>query len=456
MNAFVSINPFTEQQLASYDFITDDQLEEVLCKADDAQTKWRHTSFEYRAGLFKKLAELIKQNVDTLAELATLEMGKTLAEGKAEVLKCARGCEFYADHAEQLLKPQITIIENDKKVHVTYEPMGVVLGIFPWNFPYWQIVRSAAPVVISGNTMLVKPSPNVPQCALALQELFEQAGFPDGVIQTVFADTKQIANIIADKRIKACTLTGSEKAGSTVASAAASHIKKSVLELGGSDPFIVLDDADIDLAASMAITARFQNNGQSCIAAKRFILHKEIADEFLNKITAAVSKLHLGNPLEANTNIGPLARKDLMQKLVSQVDESIKKGTRILYTKKEMPAQGFFYPPTILIDIPKNSAAYCEELFGPVLSVFIVNNDSEAVHLANDTSFGLGSSIWTKNLERAKIIGSQIQSGNVFVNNIVKSDPRFPFGGVKSSGYGRELGEQGLKEFCNVKTMMFN
>ena len=454
MTTFVSVNPYTEQQFAEYPTLTEEQIEIVLSDADEAQKQWRNTSHQHRSELFLTLASLIKQNVDQLAALATLEMGKTFAEGKAEVLKCARGCEFYAGHAEKLLQPQITTIENGKEVHVMYEPMGTVLGIFPWNFPYWQIVRSATPVLIAGNAMLVKPAPNVPQCALALQKLFDEAGFPEGIIRTIFVDEKQIEQIIADNRINACTLTGSEKAGSIVASTAARHIKKSVLELGGSDPFIVMEDADVDLAMASAVTARFQNNGQSCIAAKRFILHAKIADEFLQKLINAVGKLKMGDPIEASTNIGPLARKDLKDKLASQVDESVKQGAKILFQQTEIPEHGFFYPPTILTDIPKQSPAYNEEIFGTVLSVFVVDDEDQAIRVANDTRFGLGASVWTKNIKRAKFLALYMQSGNVFVNSMVKSDPGFPFGGVKKSGFGRELGENGLKEFCNIKVMM--
>lgn len=454
MKSFTSINPYTEKELTAYETVSDTQLEDILAHADTAQRKWKKVPVEERAALFNKLAELIKQHVDRLAGLATLEMGKTFAEGKAEVLKCARGCEYYAAHAARFLQPEITAIENNREVHVLHEAMGVVLGIFPWNFPYWQIVRSATPVVIAGNAMLVKPAPSVPQCALALQELFDQAGFPAGVIQTVFANEAQISHIIADPRIRACTLTGSEKAGSIVASAAAKHIKKSVLELGGSDPFIVLDDADLDLVMGSAITARFQNNGQSCIAAKRYIVSKNIADAFLERLVKEVSKLKMGDPRDASVNIGPLARKDLKEKLEEQVQQTLAKGAKLLYAQQDIPSQGFFYPPTILAEIPEDSPGYQEELFGPVLSLYIVNSDEEAVHLANDTSFGLGASVWSADIQRAKNLAAEIQSGNVFVNNMVKSDPRFPFGGVKSSGFGRELGEYGLREFCNIKTMM--
>jgi len=455
MSSFVSVNPFTEKQLATFPILSNKQIESVLEKADAAQKKWKIVGVNDRARLFLKLAEIIKQNAEQLAALATVEMGKPFAEGKAEVLKCARGCEYYAGHAAHILQTQISKIENEKEVQIVFEPMGIVLGIFPWNFPYWQIIRSATPVVIAGNAMLVKPSPNTPQCALAMQRIIDEAGFPEGVIQTIFVDENQIENIISDKRIKACTLTGSEKAGSIVASTAAKHIKKAVLELGGSDPFLVLDDANIDKAVDGAIIGRFQNNGQSCIAAKRFILHQKVANEFIEKLTKKVSVLKVGDPIKTEVNIGPLARKDLLEKLKKQVDDSLKSGAKIIFQQKEIPATGFFYPPTILSEIPENSPAYSEELFGPVLSVFIANDENEMINIANDTSFGLGSSVWTTNIEHGKKLASEIESGNVFINAVVKSDPRFPFGGVKHSGFGRELGEYGLKEFCNIKTIQF-
>ncbi|MFI5221105.1 MAG: NAD-dependent succinate-semialdehyde dehydrogenase [Bacteroidia bacterium] len=455
MNLFLSINPFTEKQFASFETISDKRLDEVLEITYQAQKSWKNIPVSGRAKLFLNLAVLLKKNVSKLAEIATLEMGKTLVEAKAEVMKCAACCEFYAANAERFLEAEITKTADGKGVHLIYEPLGIVLGIFPWNFPYWQIARSVVPVVIGGNAMLIKPAPNVPQCSMALQNIFVEAGFPVGVVQTIFATEGQVEKIIADDRIHACTLTGSEKAGSLVASNAAKQIKKSVLELGGSDPFIVLDDADLDLAISNAITSRFQNNGQSCIGAKRFILHEKIAGEFLEKLITGTANLKMGDPMESYTNIGPLARKDLLEKLRTQVDDSVKQGAKILFQQKENTSKGFFYPPTILTDIPKSSPAYREELFGPVISIFVFSEIADAIRVANDTSFGLGAAIWTKNLESGKAIASQLQCGTVFINGMVKSDPAFGFGGVKRSGYGRELGSQGLREFCNLKVLRF-
>lgn len=450
---FESINPFTEEKLAQFDFISDEALTIALSKADEAQKQWRKVNVSARVAFFNKLAELIKEKHEELALLATLEMGKPLAEAKLEVLKCARGCEYYAANASALLQPKISVAETGKTVHQLYEPLGVVMGVFPWNFPYWQILRSAIPIVISGNAILVKPAPNVPQCSLAIQQIIDECGLPNGLIQVVFATEQQVANCLADPRIKAATLTGSDKAGSAVASTAAKYIKKSVLELGGSDPFIVMDDADLDETLKQAITARFQNNGQSCIAAKRFILHEKIADEFLAKLTVKVANLNCGNPMDEATNIGPLARKDLRDKLSEQVAQSVNNGAVIHYQQTNFPDNGYFYPPTILTHINPNCDAYYQELFGPVVSVYVVKDDAAAINLANATEYGLGASVWSKSLDRAIAIANEVESGQVFINEMVKSQPSHPFGGVKKSGFGRELGEYGLHEFCNIKTL---
>jgi succinate-semialdehyde dehydrogenase/glutarate-semialdehyde dehydrogenase len=453
MSAFKSVNPFTSETLATFPLADNAATEQLLAAADTAQKVWKKVSFAERAKRMLHLGKLITDNHEKLAFIATQEMGKTLTEAKLEVLKCVTACEYYAAHAEQFLAPQTTKHTDGRNVTLVHEPLGVVLGVFPWNFPYWQIIRSAVPVVMGGNTMLVKPAPNTPQCALALQELFDEAGLGNGIIHTIFINEEQIAALIADSRIKACTLTGSEKAGSAVASQAAKHIKKSVLELGGSDPFIVLADADLNLVMENAVSARFQNNGQSCIASKRYIIHKDVAEAFTSQLVNAVSKLKMGDPAEAGTHIGPVARIDLKEKLEFQVSESVKAGAKILYQAKNTPVIGCFYPPTILHVIPKSSIAYREELFGPVLSLFVVNSDEEAIALANDTEFGLGASIWTANLDKAAGLALQIESGQVFVNAVTRSNTAFPFGGIKKSGYGREMGELGIKEFCAIKSI---
>jgi succinate-semialdehyde dehydrogenase / glutarate-semialdehyde dehydrogenase len=453
MQYYTSFNPYTLKQLAQYPMATARETKEIIGEADKAQRIWKHRAVKQRSAFILQLAAQIKQHHEELALLATLEMGKTLAESRLEVLKCITACEYYAANAANILAPVTTMHTDGRQVTTLLEPLGVVLGVFPWNFPYWQIIRSAIPVVIGGNTMIVKPAPNTPQCALALQALFTQCGLGDGVIQTLFAGTEQIAEVIADPRIKACTLTGSEKAGSAVASMAAHHIKKSVLELGGSDPFIVLDDADLDLVMTHAVSARFQNNGQSCIASKRYIVHQHIEAEFTQRLIAAVSKLKMGDPLLADTNIGPLARPDLKQKLGLQVAQSVQEGAHLIFQMCSPETGDCFYPPTILSHIPKNSVAYKEELFGPVLALYVVQSVDEAVALANDTEFGLGASIWTKDIERAQKIALEIEAGQVFINAVTRSNTAFPFGGIKKSGFGREMGELGLKEFCSVKTV---
>jgi succinate-semialdehyde dehydrogenase/glutarate-semialdehyde dehydrogenase len=450
---FASVNPYTEETLATYDFISDNVLWQQVEQAHKAQKNWRKVDISKRVQFIQRLAQLLKDQHEELALLATLEMGKPFAEAKLEVLKCARGCEYYAANAEAILSPKSSIAETGKTVTINYEPLGVILGVFPWNFPYWQILRSAIPTILAGNTMLVKPAPNVPQCSLAIQQLINACGIPQGVLQITFANQQQVAQILADNRIKAATLTGSEKAGSAVASMAAKHIKKSVLELGGSDPFIVLDDADLTATLNQAIVARFQNNGQSCIAAKRFILHRSIAQDFLQQLQQKVAELICGNPQESSTQIGPLARLDLKEKLTQQVDTTLTQGATLFYQQADIPKTGYFYPPTILTNIPSQSVAYREELFGPVISVFVVDTDEEAIFIANDTDFGLGASVWSKDVNRALAIANEIESGQVFINEMVKSQPGNPFGGVKKSGYGRELGEYGLYEFCNIKAI---
>ncbi|MES2779049.1 MAG: NAD-dependent succinate-semialdehyde dehydrogenase [Bacteroidota bacterium] len=452
MHYFTSFNPYTLTELAQYPIATAAEIEQLISYADDAQKSWKKTTILHRATLILRLAKLIETHHEELAKIATLEMGKTLTESKLEVLKCITACEYYAAHTERILEPEITQHTDGREVTTLLEPMGVVMGIFPWNFPYWQIIRSAIPVIMGGNTMIVKPAPNTPQCALALQELFDKSEL-NGIVQTLFANEAQIASMIGDARIKATTLTGSEKAGSAVASAAAMHIKKSVLELGGSDPFIVLKDADLDLVMDNAVSARFQNNGQSCIASKRYIIHKDIATVFTQRLIAAVSKLKMGDPLLPEIHIGPMARADLKEKLAKQVQQTIEEGAQLLFQGEVTEPTGCFYPPTILSSIPKGSVAYREELFGPVLALYIVQSDEEAIALANDTEFGLGASIWTQNIEKAKELARLIESGQVFVNAVTRSNTAFPFGGVKKSGFGREMGIQGLKEFCTIKTI---
>lgn len=453
MKNFKSINPFTEEVIGNYDFISNENLIVAVGNATAAFGFWRKTTFADRAKCVLKLSELLKENAEELALIASTEMGKLKSEAKAEVLKSVRLCEYYASRSADILQSKLSQSETGAMVEIKYEPLGVVLGIFPWNFPYWQVLRSAIPIIMCGNCVLIKPAPNVPQSSLALQNLLIQSGFDNGVIQTIFASETQIETLINDSRIAATTLTGSEKAGAAVASLSAKNIKKSVLELGGSDPFIILPDADLEQALTNAMMARFQNNGQSCVSAKRFIVHENIAEEFLKGLIERIEKLVIGNPLNENVAIGPLARKDLQELLQNQVNDTLNAGATILHQTKNIPSTGFFFAPTILGNIPKTARAFTEELFGPVISFYTFNEIAEAIALANATSYGLGASIWSKDIMQAKQIANNIESGMIYINQIVKSDARFPFGGIKKSGFGRELGEFGLREFCNVKTI---
>ncbi|MFA9212880.1 MAG: NAD-dependent succinate-semialdehyde dehydrogenase [Candidatus Methylacidiphilales bacterium] len=453
MKNFKSINPFTEEVIGNYAFISNENLNVALGNAAAIFGFWRKTTFADRAKCVLKLSELLKENADELALIASTEMGKLKTEAKAEILKSVRLCEYYATRSADILQSKLSQSETGAMVEIKYEPLGVVLGIFPWNFPYWQVLRSAIPIIMSGNCILIKPAPNVPQSSLALQNLLNQCGFENGVIQTIFASETQIETLINDSRIAATTLTGSEKAGADVASLSAKNIKKSVLELGGSDPFIVMPDADLEQTLNGAMQARFQNNGQSCVSAKRFIIHKSIADDFLNGLIEKIENLVIGDPINENVAIGPLARKDLQELLNSQVNDTLNAGATLLHQTKNIPSKGFFYPPTILGNIPKTARAYTEELFGPVISFYTFTEIEEAIALANATSYGLGASIWSKDIMQAKQIANNIESGMIYINQIVKSDARFPFGGIKKSGFGRELGEFGLREFCNVKTI---
>jgi succinate-semialdehyde dehydrogenase/glutarate-semialdehyde dehydrogenase len=450
---FESHNPYTETVLSSYEFEDAASLINKIENAQKAFESWKKSSFVERAALFLQLKALLEQHAERLGKLAAEEMGKLAIHASAEVLKSASLCSYYAANAQQILATTIEKADELIDVHISHEPLGIILGVFPWNFPYWQILRSALPTVMSGNVMLVKPAPNVPRCSLALQELIDEAGFPKGVIQTVFASNEQVGELLKNTNIKAVSLTGSERAGSMVAALAASQIKPSVLELGGSDPLIILNDAPLDEIIDQVVFSRFQNNGQSCVAAKRFLVQTELKEKFEQLLIQKVSALKLGNPLEKGIDIGPLARKDLKELLTQQVENSLASGASILYQQNQIPAKGWFFPPTVLINVPKATVAYEEELFGPVVSIFYFEKDEEAISIANDTRFGLGASIYSKNQKRAMAMAAAIESGMVYINTIVKSDVRYPFGGIKSSGYGRELGPQGLKAFTQTKTI---
>jgi succinate-semialdehyde dehydrogenase/glutarate-semialdehyde dehydrogenase len=397
-------------------------------------------------------AQLLEQEKERLARIITLEMGKLLRAGIEEVTKCARGCRFYAENAERFLSKQ-AIPTDAAQSHVRYEPIGPVLAIMPWNFPFWQVFRFAAPGLMAGNVGLLKHAANVPQCALAIEDIFLRAGFEEGVFQTLLIETEQTRSLIDDSRVKAVTLTGSERAGSEVASAAARQIKKSVLELGGNDAFIVMPGADLEAAVTTGVTARTINAGQSCIAAKRFILSDRIYDRFVREFVERMRSLKIGDPLDAATEIGPLATEAILRGVDQQVQDSIAAGAKLLTGGKRVARAGFFYEPTVLTDIPRDSPACREEIFGPVASFFRASDGAEAIKIANNSSFGLGASAWTNDPTEQQRFTSELEAGMVFINSMVASDPRLPFGGAKRSGYGRELGAEGIREFVNIKTV---
>ena len=400
----------------------------------------------------QKAATILDAECRELGRLMTLEMGKPIGAAIAEAEKCATACRYYAENAEHFLADQPVKMEGGKS-WVAFQPIGVVLAIMPWNFPFWQVFRFAVPSLMAGNVGVLKHASNVPQCALAIEDVFRRAGFADGVFQTLLIGSDMVEGIIADKRIAAVTLTGSEGAGRSVARAAGTNLKKSVVELGGSDPFVVMPSADLEQAVSTAVTARMLNNGQSCIAAKRFIIHEKIYDEFLKKFVAGVSAIRIGDPMDEKTQLGPLATGTIRDQLDEQVKTSVAAGARLATGGKKLEGEGFFYAPTVLTDIPPHAPAAREELFGPVASVFRARDLSDAIRLANGTSFGLGASAWTRDAAERDRFVTEIESGLLFINGMVASDPRLPFGGVKNSGFGRELGEFGIREFVNIKSV---
>ena len=450
--AIASINPATGEKLKDFSPFDDAEIEKRLSRADKAFRKYRQTTFSDRSVLLEAVAELLFQEKQKFAQIITLEMGKIFRASVEEIEKCARGCRFYAENGERFLEDEPAQTDAAQS-YVQYQPLGPVLAIMPWNFPFWQVFRFAAPALLAGNVGLLKHASNVPQCALAIEEIFCRAGFDDGVFQTLLIEPEQVEKLIVDPRVKAVTLTGSEKAGSAVASTAAREIKKSVLELGGSDAFIVMPSADFESALSTAVKARTINAGQSCIAAKRFMIADEIYDEFVNQFVARMRALKVGDPMDEATEIGPLATEQILQGVHDQVQKTIAAGAKLLTGGNRIHGPGFFYEPTVVIDVPKESPAYREEVFGPVAAVFRVRDVADAIGQANDTSFGLGASAWTNEPEEQKLFVSELDSGMVFINAMVASDPRLPFGGVKRSGFGRELGAAGIREFTNTKTI---
>src|SRR5213080_1532606 len=450
--AMASINTATGELSNRFDSHTDGEIESALDRAVSAFEKYRASSFAERAVKLRHAAGMLEKDREHLARLITTEMGKLLRGSIDEIEKCARGCRFYAEHGEKFLSEQIVSSDSGRS-YVRSEPLGAVLAIMPWNFPFWQVFRFAAPALMAGNVGILKHAANVPQCALAIEQLFCRAGFEEGIFQTLLIESDQVEKVIVDPRIKAVTLTGSERAGSVVGSVAAREIKKSVLELGGSDPFIVMPSADFGLAVSTAVKARTINTGQSCIAAKRFFIADKIYDNFLNKFVEQMRSLKVGDPLDEATEIGPLATEQIRKGVDEQVQKSIAAGAKLLTGGNRIAGPGFFYEPTVLVDVPKDSPAFREEVFGPVAAVFRVHDAEEAIGLANDHRYGLAASAWTNDPIEQELFASELESGMVFINAMSASDPRLPFGGVKRSGFGRELGAAGIREFMNAKTI---
>jgi len=451
--AIATINPATGQLVKSFEPLTSAQIEAKLQLAAATFPAFRKLTFAERAVMMNQAAAILESDKEDLGRLMTLEMGKTFRSAVDEAVKCAWACRYYADNAERFLADE-EVATNAKRSYVKYQPMGVILAIMPWNFPFWQVFRFIAPGLMAGNVGLLKHASNVPQCALKIEEILKRAGFPEGAFQTLLIGAKQVDAILSDSRVAAATLTGSEGAGVEVGVSAARRIKKVVLELGGSDPFIVMPSADVDLAADTAVKARVINNGQSCIAAKRFIVAENIADQFESAFVAKMKALKVGDPMDAATELGPLATADAVTSLQADVDATVKAGARVLTGGKPVDGPGSFYAPTVLTDIPKDSPGYKEELFGPVASIFRVHDTDEAIRLANDSRFGLGASAWTNDAAERDRFANEIDAGMVFINKMVVSDPRMPFGGVKWSGHGRELGGvHGIREFTNIKTV---
>jgi succinate-semialdehyde dehydrogenase / glutarate-semialdehyde dehydrogenase len=447
-----SINPATGETLRTFPSLDEAEIENRLARADAAYRAYRRTSFADRARWLTACAGILETERDALGRIMTLEMGKPIAAARAEAAKCATACRYYVEHGEQLLADE-PVDAGAGRAFLRYQPIGPVLAVMPWNFPFWQVFRFAAPALMAGNVGLLKHASNVPQCALAIEDVIRRAGFPDDVFQTLLIGSSQVGRVLDDPRVKAASLTGSEAAGAQVAGQAGKQIKKTVLELGGSDPFVVMPSADLRRAATVAAEARTVNNGQSCIAAKRFIVDARIAGEFERRFVAAMEALRVGDPMDETTQIGPLATPDILEGLDEQVRRSVELGARVLTGGHRLDRPGNYYAPTVLSDVPPQSPAYREELFGPVAVLLRADGIGDAIRLANDTDFGLGASAWTNDPAEQQTFIEEIESGMVFLNGMVASDARLPFGGVKRSGYGRELGAYGIREFQNVKTV---
>jgi succinate-semialdehyde dehydrogenase / glutarate-semialdehyde dehydrogenase len=450
--AIATINPATGEVIKTFQPLSEFEIEKKVQLAVSAFKADRKTPFAVRAQRMRKASAILERDKDKFAHLMTLEMGKPYKAAVAEAVKCTTACNFYAENAEKIMADEV-VETGAKKSFIRYLPIGPVLAVMPWNFPFWQVIRFAAPALMAGNVGLLKHASNVPQCALAIEQIFLEAGFPEGVFQTLLIGSGQVDALLNDPRIVAATLTGSEQAGIQVGVGAAKRIKKVVLELGGSDPFIVMPSADLDAAVTTAVQARIQNNGQSCIAAKRFIVAESVADEFERRFVAKMESLQIGDPFDEKTELGPLSTADAVKDLDADVQKSVKAGAKVLTGGHPLQRPGNYYAPTVLTNIPKNSPAYGEEFFGPVASIFRVKDQDEAIRIANDVRFGLGASVWTNDEKERERFINEIEAGMVFVNKMVASDPRIPFGGVKASGHGRELSAMGMREFLNAKTV---
>jgi len=450
--AIATINPATGELIKTFEPLSSPEIEQKLQLAASAFRVHRRTSFGDRSAKMMRAAEILEKEKDECARLMTLEMGKPIKAAVAEALKCATGCRYYAENAERFLADEV-VETGAKRSFIRYLPIGPILAVMPWNFPFWQVFRFAAPALMAGNVGLLKHASNVPQCALKIEEIIRRAGFAEGMFQTLLIGSGPVDGILNDPRVAAATLTGSEQAGIQVGISAAKRIKKVVLELGGSDPFIVMPSANLDSAVATAVDARIQNNGQSCIAAKRFIVAERIADEFERKFVSRMQGLRIGDPFDENTQLGPLANAEAVTSLDADVKKTVAAGAHLLTGGEPLKRPGSYYAPTVLTDIPKDSPAYKEEFFGPVASIFRVKDIDQAIQIANDIRFGLGASAWTNDPVEAERFINELEAGMVFLNKMVASDPRIPFGGVKQSGHGRELGVHGIHEFVNIKTV---
>lgn len=447
-----SINPYNNQLIKEYTSYTPAEVESILESVNQDWQSWKNTEIKERAALMSKVSDVLLEGRDEYAKVMSLEMGKVIREARAEIDKCALLCRYYAESTEEILADRIVETDYSKSL-IAHQPIGIVLAVMPWNFPYWQVMRFAVPCLMSGNAGVLKHASNVQGCGLMVEEIFRKAGFPDNIFRTLVIPSKQVEAVVTNPLVKAVTLTGSEPAGMSVASTAGKQLKKSVMELGGSDPFIVLDDADVDKAAEVSVTSRCLNVGQVCIAAKRFIVVESVAEEFIKKHAEKMAALVMGDPLDENTQLAPMSRPEFVEDIHAQVEKSVAKGARLVTGGKKMDSDGYFYPATVLADVKKGMPAYDEETFGPVSAIITVKDEAEAIRIANDTEFGLGASVWTQNQERGEKVARQVDAGMVFVNSMVASNPKLPFGGIKRSGYGRECSEQGLKEFVNIKTI---